>query len=449
MNAKNKEDIFICIVGKNSAPIAKTITHHEPTHVLFICSSDSQEYIDEAIAKSEWKGIKKSERIVVSDSNDMVACVRDIRRSLYSYLSTIPDGFDAQLRADITGGRKTMSGALTLLMTDFNSDFSYVESDTDSTGIPIPNTERIRTFNEPIKELMIQQARNLATAFNACQFGSAVKFAEELKTNAKSNIALSQDGPGHQISKFYSHLAEIIKAFQEWDLFAYGKALSKFKQAITALQAEKFQNRLFKEVLETFDHCRKHVEILQQEAAALIDFNQGKLDGLNPGVGRAYLLDLLANATRCAERKRYDDAVARLYSLIEKRAKIELGWVGVDNSRVTQEQLNKLPREIKEDMERRYKKLGKCLYELPYQASYRFLEYYDRGNKLAALYRENEEELQKIQFSRNHSLLGHGFDPLTEDKYEKYLKIACNFMNVTPADLYQFPKLDQRRLLVW
>jgi len=150
------------------------------------------------------------------------------------------------------------------------------------------------------------------------------------------------------------------------------------------------------------------------------------------------VLDLLANAVRRAEDgDRFDDAVARLYSAIEKMAKIAL-WdqFGLDNSDIRPEQLSSLGLKGPEEM--RPDESGRIT--LPLHRSYELLGLLKSplGDRYAAV----KEELRGILNVRNMSPIAHGYVPIKQETFEKMLNIALGFIGAKKDELPEFPQMN-------
>lgn len=427
------KNIFICTVGGAPEPIVKSLDTYHPSHVVFVCSEQSKKFVSQIKEAAQWRGIEKEKTLLISDHENLVTCVRDMRKYLHDYLFETKIGFDADMLAEISGGTKCMVAALTLSMMDFKCTFSYVggeERSKEQVGIVLNGKERVIKFENPWDALLINPLRAMADAFNKCQFAAALNYAATLKSN--DNV----------YKNFYAAIYDIIKAFRDWDLFDYNAAKKAFKGGMQYLHQKKLPSS-FEPELEKFENCQERSGKLYEESQHLKAFSDGKA-ALQEPQGLLYLQDLLANATRAARRGRYDDAVARLYSLVEKRVKIELAWLGIDNSRITQEQMAKMPAQFQS----RYFPDSKGHYKLPLEASYQFLIAMQPDNELGQLYQRRKEELKKIQDTRNKSLLAHGFDPVKPEVYNKYFEIACEFLGIKQEEIFKFPLLEHRALLI-
>ncbi len=134
---------------------------------------------------------------------------------------------------------------------------------------------------------------------------------------------------------------------------------------------------------------------------------------------------------------KYDDAVARLYSAIEKKAKITLKQkYAIDNSHVVVAKLE-VPaarRWLEEQLEP-----GQDVLQLPLMRSYELLDKLD--DPLGAQFVRHQREVEKVLGVRNNSILAHGYASVDGDTYTKMLRIALDFIGLEQKDLPQFPQV--------
>lgn len=341
-----------------------------------------------------------------------------------------------------------MSAALTLALMEFNSRFSYVggtKRSKEDLGIVENGFEKVVRMANPWDALGLREARSLVQSFNAGQFAAAREKAEDIK---------SRD---NEYKTFYDGLSLVIEAFRTWDSFNYRSAKNTFQQGIGKLQP--YNNRrhsnfsaLYEELKESF----RQLEKVAGDAALL----QGLFKCLNTGAGNAYIRDLISNARRCAARGHYDDAVARLYSAVEKTAKIALARRGINNSDMPKDVIIKAGADlaakygcVKAALEETGAVSGseeavqKDKIKVPLQDSFLILCSIDPEDQIACAYRAHADNLGKTLESRNMSLLAHGYNPVNEEDYKKLYKTALSFLNIAEADLHQFPVLEMNQIL--
>lgn len=443
----NPEDfVLVLSVGGSPEPIIQSIRNYKSYYVIFIASKDSSAIIMDVLRETE--RIRKHETITLSDFQDLVACVRDIREELPKKLQAMNLPPDILLVGDITGGTKVMSAALTLALMEFNSRFSYVGG-TKRTKAGLGTTEngyeKILQMANPWDALGLREARSLAQAFNTGQFAAARENAEFMK---------SRDS---EYRTFYDGLSLVIEAFRTWDTFNYKSAKNTFLQGIRKLQS--YNNRRHKNFCALYEELEKSLQQLEKVAgeAAIL---QRSFHRLESGAGFAYIRDLIANARRCADRGHFDDAVARLYSAIEKTAKIALAQRGINNSDMPKEAIIKAGAEIAAkygcvetqaggvekvpDMKGNAK--GDKI-KVPLEDSFLILCSIEPEDQIAAAYKEHADILKKTLESRNMSLLAHGYNPVNEEDYQKLYKTALSFLNIAETDLHEFPVIEMNQIL--
>ena len=422
--------VMVCTVGGTAAPLRTSIRHHCPTHIIYLASPQSRSTIRTEIEDGlEWKA-GDTQTVTLTDYQDIVQCVKDMRSGIARALRDMSLPEDTPLIADLTGGTKIMSAALALVMTEFRSRFSYVGGRSrtkDGLGIVEAGTEFVVQDANPWDVLALREVRALAYAFNHGQFADALAITQTLAANT--------DDPARN---FYGAIGDMVNGYMLWDSFNHKKALAHLERAQNRLAPYAVGNPRIAELLQTLKQDAERAERLQEDAAAL----RTGAGQQTEEQGRAYLLDLLANAQRCAAAGHYDDAVARLYSAIEKCAKAAL-WArhGIDNGHVAPEQV---PEALREEWAPLADANG--LARVGLERSYQLLA--ALGDPLGNAFAEQGEGLKKTLQARNDSLLAHGYVPIGKDKYEKLLAAALEFLKTDPGSLPVFPHIDWRALLL-
>lgn len=429
---------LVLSVGTSPEPLKISLRRYRPRNVIFVASMDTAESIQDILSDTE--GVVRSEIITLSDYQHLVTCVQEIRAELPAKLRAMKLKGNALLIGDITGGTKVMSAALALALMEFNSRFTYVggsERSKTARGIVIGGKEEIIEMANPWDALGLREARDLAHAFNAGQFQAAREKADFLKAKLSD------------YSIFYDGLSSIIDAFRKWDMFDYVAAKGLFGQGMGKLRPYNNPHRPgFRTFFESLAKAQKALDVIAADASIL----QGPFRPLGAEIGQAYLADLLANARRCAKSGHYDDAVARLYSAVEKTFKIALARAGIDNSRVPLSLLEeKCPDLAKKygpaALEEAGQKGAEPGAKLPMRDSYALLAAIAPEEHLATAYRRMEKALDKALTARNLSLLAHGYTPVGEDNYRKLSALACDLLNIKESELTDFPVLEYRNIL--
>lgn len=422
--------VLICSVGGSPEPIRKSIEAQQPEYVIYVASLASRKTIRQEIETGlAWRGIVDTSTITLSDFQNLLACVRDIRRGIEHALHEMGLPEDVLLVADITGGTKVMSSALTLVMMEHNSRFAYVggESRTkNGLGVVESGHETFMRQDNPWEVMALREVRTLARAFNADHFAVALETARDLADHVSENRG------------FYGGVRDLVQAYAQWDAFDHKSALSMLRQAINRLKPFAFGKTRLCDQLAKFEESMAVLDKVQQDAQEL----RSSRAALSSSVGGDYLKDLLSNARRRARAGRFDDAVARLYSAIEKSAKITLlARHGIDNSNIDLDRVPEAMREVLAEA-----RDGAGLVRVGLQKSFLLLNALD--DPLGRKYLAHEAELKKSLEARNQSLLAHGYNPVPEDVCARLFAIALDFLDVREEDLPVFPQIAWKSLIL-
>lgn len=432
--------VLVCTVGGSAKPVRESILSCHPTHIIYVVSQESSKTIFKDIeTQIDWKwDLHARETVILKDFQNLLQCVMDIREGIPNALEKMSLPEETPLLADFTGGTKVMSAALTLAMMEFpHSTFSYVGGERrtkDGMGIVENGTEVVMRQANPWDVLALREVRALADSFNKSQFADAWNTA----TNLTNNI----DNPDKK--KFYNAIVDMVQGYMLWDAFDHKSALPKLRQSDGRLAPYAFASARIKKLLDALRQDIVRLETLQRDAQALLNNTKAEEDAtdISNTTGKAYLLDLLANAQRRADAGHYDDAVARLYSAIEKCAKIAL-WQrhGIDNSDVP---LDKVPPSLHDALHAMADDGGKIKIGLTKS----FLLLAELGDPLGKAYLGQQKDLENTLSARNQSLLAHGYLPIDKDKYTKLFATALQFLDTRAEDLPAFPHMDWKALLL-
>lgn len=434
MEERERSKVLICTVGWSNNPVIKSIDYWQPEYVLFIPSEDTENKVEEIRRKLAHIQMESAVE-TVRDADDIIGCVGEMREFIKKFLARKKIQSDVVIDADFTGGTKVMSAALALVMMELDRcRFSYVGGDQRDPAqrmAVVDGKEKVIHRDNPWKAMGVTDCRRLVNAFNSRQFGFALQAAKDLM------------GSRDDARQFYSALVSIIEAFANWDLFEYKKALKSLATGCSNLR----QFGAYYLVKTLYDRLSNYQTILERivQDADILRSSKVALP-LPREIGGAYLRDLLANAGRCAIYGRYDDAVARLYSAIEKIAKLELAHLGKNNSSLSLSDL----REGGEDFEAKHaasitEEKGA---EIGLEESFRYLRAIAPGNPVAGAYFANEKSLKQNTHARNMSLLAHGYNPVDKKTYEAFMEVTLQMAGIQENELTKFPKLELKDVLI-
>ncbi|MGE4492689.1 MAG: TIGR02710 family CRISPR-associated CARF protein [Syntrophotalea sp.] len=426
--------VMIASVGGSPQPVIYSLNQICPDYVIYFTSRASRRMVRNEIEPALEFRPRDHDIITTPNEEDLECSVAELLRELSRLLELWDLSFH-DLLGDYTGGTKTMSAALVLVLAEKGGRFSYVGGagrTKDGLGVVIDGQEKALYLENPWDVLAIGACRDAELLFNRCRFLAVRDLAAENSRRTERH------------RPFFEALQHISEGYYSWDNFHYKQALDQLKRGASLLRgyASGSPQAGVKQFQQDVSKNLDLIENIQAEAGSLTKSNPGKKD-LKPrelADRPPYLvLDLVANAVRRAEMEyKFDDAVARLYSAIEKMAKRQLKVVhDLDNSDLD---LEAVPQSIRVE-------LGECTnpredgkIQVPLHKSFALLR--ALNDPLGESYQRREAELHKVLTIRNNSLLAHGFQPVRKETYQMLLGIALEFLDLRIEDLPRFPVLD-------
>lgn len=389
------QTVLVATVGGSHQPIVRSIDTQRPDYVCFVCTDR-----DAATAESgsgsrkqiEGKGkvIKANKddpaptlpniptqcglnadqyEVLIVSSDDLDDVYQKIATRLGDLLKECPD---AAFRADYTGGTKSMTAGLVLaaleypevsinLVTGARADLHQVHAGTESLVAASTDGIRLRRRMAPYLDM-----------WEHFGYGEAAAGLESIPTPQNSDLRAEL-----QLARDLSH------AFDAWDRFDHQTA-------------------------------RERLNIYRGRIARQFHVGLTFLDALNedgPRLQPARLLDLWMNAERRAARRRYDDAAARAYRLLEGTAQ----WLLDDRAGIDTAQLD--PGQIPDDMDLTPNRQGRLQAGL--FSAWTLVAHQLNGPAVAFFQSQSDPMHNHIQI-RNRSILAHGFHPVTTDQWEAF-----------------------------
>lgn len=415
--------LLVATVGGAEEPLVKSIQHWRPTRILFAHSPETIQTIPKIVqrlrddhgfdldpGRYDYHLVEQPERL-----SDCMNALGLLESRVHDWLRR---GSGFSVVADFTGGTKCMSAALVFQARRWSCRLSYVggfQRHKDGVGIVVSGAERVVQSYHPSDDLGLLAWDDFATLFNEHHYGAAADLAD--RTRKRSNVVPSR-------KRWFAALHALARAYHEWDAFRHQDA-SK-----TLADLPGFENDL--NTLLDRDSATRLLHRVDQHRRFLNDL----LD--SAPVSRALILDLVANAQRCGEQGRHDDATARLYRAIEAIAQLRLQNAHqIDTSAVPRESI---PERLRTRLALR---ADDGALKLGLQDAYALLEALD--DDLGRRFRElalSDPEKSPLS-ARNQSILAHGFMPVGAKVANRLRKAALELLNARESDLPDFPKLRQ------
>jgi len=304
---------------------------------------------------------------------------------------------------DFTSGTKAMSAGLALagFLNEVDS-FAYT-SGTRIDGKVAAGTEKPQEYYP--EELLLEKRMNeVKLLFNRNQFAGA----EQILAGFFGKSRTASQGLRNEFMEKCSNAADFIGLFINWDLFKHMKAFDK---------ARKFEGLL-----------PEHYKFLEKIAKG------GRKD---PEVMYYQLIDLIENAKRRVEEGKFDDANARCYRALELAAQIQLMKKhGIDASNV---EVSLLPSAMRPELEKKTN-AGTGKIQIALNDDFKLLQQLNdpMGEKFI-----REKTYGKLN-TRNHSILAHGLEPVSEPACKGLLSLAEEYaamLEFKAQGTCEFPKV--------
>lgn len=421
---KKKYLYIISVVGFSPQPIILFNELVKPEKHFFICSEETESTIDRVIDYLKLKTSQFSKSII--DSTDV--------SSIYKSIKEIVRNKDpSKILIDITGGKKSMTGAASLVGGLLNIDLGYVDYTEyfKEERKPKPRTEFPVILENPLVvfgDLEVDKAKAL---FNNYQFERAEEILDVLENQVQDVWTIRK----------YKYLSKI---YSNWNKFEIKKAIEGIEDLLekdkhTALEIEpSLRNTL-----------KKHRLILKR----IYEVSKNRKEKFM----KYKCLNFYFAGERYASIKRYDIAVFLMYRAIESTSQARLIKYGIKPSNASKAQYIKA--NVTKDMFNTISKnlYGNSYYETNLPVKVALMDGFIilSVKKDPILRGIGLKKILDVTKLRNESVYAHGENPLSEGDYERINRVAKKLVSNyilqesrikgNPIERYQrefrFPKL--------
>lgn len=296
--APPKPIILIASVGGSPEPVASAISQVNPGFVMFVATDDTPGHpgsaglVPRVLELADRRDLPHE--IIKTDTDDPQQTFLQLRERVRRLRSQNA----GRILFDYTGGTKSMTAALFLVAVAEGLEPQFMVGERPDTQKVKSGTERATLV--PIRWLVAErQELSLRRAWQSFGYRECASGIETMLKELGEPVAAARDAERRMRA-----LGEVSRAFDLWDSFQHARCKELLKRAKTQRSLDKLTPWI-----ELAESC------VRSEPARL--------------------LDLVRNAERCAARGRYDDAVARLYRLVEWTAQWRLkAKHGIDSSNV-------------------------------------------------------------------------------------------------------------------
>ena len=407
--------ILLITVGGSHQPIVTAINSLKPDRVIFICSDGAKGSKSQVIGAGTPCEVRKGQEVIeklpniptqaklgdrfqperdlilLEEPDDLAECYQKISATIQS----IQQSADRiTLKADYTGGTKTMSAGLAMAAIDYGVEI-FLTTGNRTDLVRVQRGEM--TAQTSVAEIQIQRTLDRFLPMVLEQYNYPAAVAE------LTQLLHSMTIPNELRQKIRS-LCSICKGLDAWDRFDHLEAFALLQPYMK-----------LKEIQPLVMFLKRAIA-----SRGAIDAKFTPADGIT-GHGYEVIQDLLLNAERRAAQGRYDDAVGRLYRSLELLAQIRLlKAYGLETGDLD---LAKLPEHLRD----KYRDESSKKIKIGLRKSYELLSQLD-NDPIGQLYRHQEGKIIGALEIRNSSLFAHGFEPIVKQKYEKVFGSISDFI---------------------
>jgi len=374
--------------------LLSSIEIYNPDKIVFFGSEESIETVEslkEQYYEKKGKELENYEFVGLKDIDDFYECYTKIEEKIKE-----EEKEGNEIIIDYTSGTKTMTTSAAICAMLYQKKLSLVAGKRGENGVVTPDTEAARVQNlfAAYDKYLLDRAKE---AFNSYRFGEAMGYLDRI-------VALEDK----------EEYKKLVKAYDLWDKFEHEKA---FQMLAGVKAGETAYNKSF---LGRLMNAREKQDFI--------------------------LVDLMNNARRRMEEGKYDDAVARLYRIIELigqsvlRTRYKINSSDVDVWQL--ETLGKLEKKTIEKYEKLRDEEGKI--KLPLRKDFELLQ--DLGDEVGKKFLE-DKKMQDLLSKRNKSILAHGLVPVKREDAERMFESVRGYVELVVEDAEglmresEFPRL--------
>ncbi|MEO0082542.1 MAG: TIGR02710 family CRISPR-associated CARF protein [candidate division WOR-3 bacterium] len=306
--ANQSPEVLLMLVGTSPEPIIISIKKLQPKRVHFVCTADSEKYIDRVVA---------DRRLLPSQFDKTVMQGLETQET-YRVVKELHTRYQAKRVAlDITGGKKAMVAGAALAgflleMPVYYVDFRAFDPEKRR---PVPGSEFLAELTNPYQVFGSIEEAHADSLFKAGDYRAAQMLYEAM-------CGRIPDPRSCEVKRLVS------AALAAWDDFAFGQACDHLAKAIA--RSEQF--KVFAAQREVW---KRQLNLLEK----LKDDNRDQYFELlkRTEYFEAAAVSLVAKARRWLEAGQTNMAAIAAYRLLELAGQHRLALKGIDASKVQPE----------------------------------------------------------------------------------------------------------------
>lgn len=442
-NENNKLNALILSVGGTYEPLVTCVKEFKPDFIYFLHSEGTLKIAKEVIERTAFNGNTKFKELYNPES---------LEESFYKSRLIIQElkheNFNVFM--DFTGGTKPMVAGLVLAAVGENIEYSYVGTsskegrDKNGLGIVKDGFEQVKKQKDPFDLYAVIEFNRGKEFFNKYQFQAARKNFQQAQSKLDEPYL-------KKISQLY---LKIVNIYDSWDKFN----IELTNEDNSTIYLSKAFNNILKlinedeTILNTFQKDNERFLTQLEDNRIFLENKISTKNKPNKNNIYFYLPDLLNNAYRRIEEGKYDDAVARLYRIMELVAQLKLNTLGiVDENSIKNFKfdINKIAFKdfTPDNYEAILDKLNinnfdhpKPTFTLSMYNDFNMLRYL---NDDLGLHYIKDGKVKRELEKRNSSVLAHGLRPVNEINALKLYDYSLEYARILCPNIDKYIKMSQ------
>jgi len=400
----------ISLVGYSAQPILFWHNLIKPVKHYFVCSPETEKTLDRVIEILGSPKPSSWDKVVVKSTD-----ILNIYKNMKDVLNRIGQDNWKYVLIDITGGKKSMAGAASVIGQLLNISVGYIDYGVylDKQRKPKPGTEFPIILDNPLEVFSDVEIEKAKDFFNAYHFERASEILESLSGKTRNLLEVEK----------YKHINEIYKSWNDFDI---NKAIESIKDF-----QEKVESRTYIIDEERKEKILRHLGLLE-------DIKKGLEN--EPNYEHYVPLNFYFAAERYSSTRKFDIAVFLMYRVLESIEQVRLKSYGINPSNATKGEYEKAGLSFD-----KYKSVGSAVYGnsfSPPSTLPKKIALMDGFILLAALKDEIFEgmdsgavntllkEIYGVTRLRNNSIYTHGYTPLKKEDYKEIRRAARKVLNL-------------------
>lgn len=388
-----------------------------PESLCFVLPESAKAMVETAVQPKLTQMPRRWDWVVIEDADNFPSCYKTIARALPGILNTwgIEQG---SLIVDVTGATPAVAGALSLVAMPFTARIVSAvnpKEGRDGESIVIDGLERLWLSTNPWDEAADVMRREGCHLFNRGAYVAAESLFRQIETRVS----------GGQ-KPLYRAFADVSDGYDLWERFHYRQAWEKLKSSAKAME------------MASLFGGPPGVKVV----VSAIKANAGFLERLvlDPAEVKELLaFDMLAHANRRLKISR--DAEAAMQSLLRAlEAFAQRQLFKQYKVKTWDVQPDRLPEPLQETCRNCYLEDIDGKYKLPLQAQFRVLA--GLGDQMGQSFLREWPTMKPLLDAANHSVLGHGFEPIKPERVQQMFDIVVKLAGVQDTSLPKFPLLS-------